>query len=242
MSAFLEVKDLAISFGGVKALQGIHFTMGKGEILGLIGPNGSGKSTAVNIISGVYKQDRGEILFDGQNIPQKMPIHERAKVGMARTFQTPKPFGHYTVWENIYSIALLKHSHKEAAEKTRDVLKMTKLEPYTKMLSAKLPIEKRKWLDLARILATSPKLIMLDEVMAGLNTSEMGESLDLVRTINKEGISIMFIEHVMKAVVDICPRVVVLNEGKILAEGECREVLGRKEVIEAYIGEEIKNA
>jgi ABC-type branched-subunit amino acid transport system ATPase component len=157
-------------------------------------------------------------------------------MGMGRTFQTPKPFGNYSVYNNIFCIALTRHGFKDAAEKTMDILKMTKLEPFKDFCSLKLPIEKRKWLDLARVLALDPKFIMMDEVMAGLNPFEMEESLALVRDINKEGMSVLFIEHVMKAVVNICTRVIVLNEGRYLCEGEPKEVLERNEVIQAYLG------
>jgi branched-chain amino acid transport system ATP-binding protein len=214
----------------------VSFKLSKGEILGLIGPNGSGKSTCVNLISGVYTLDKGEVIFDGKTLMLKDGIVDRANMGIGRTFQTPKPFGNYSVYDNIFTIALQKNSFKDAAEKTSWILNMTKLEPLMNVNSLKLPIEKRKWLDLARILALEPKLIMMDEVMAGLNPTEMDESLALIRKINAEGMSVLFIEHVMKAVVNICTRVIVLNEGKLLCEGEPKEVLQRKEVVEAYLG------
>lgn len=236
MAEMLVNKGISISFGGIKAVQDVSFSIEKGEILGLIGPNGSGKSTCVNLISGTYALDAGEIVFDGQPLSNKQGIVERSHLGMGRTFQSPRPFGNLSVYDNIFSIALQKYNHREAAEKTNDILKMTGLYPLREQNSLKLPIEKRKWLDMARIMATDPKMMMLDEVMAGLNPSEMEESLELVRTINKEGMTILFIEHVMKAVVSICSRVVVLNEGKLLCEGEPNEVLKRDDVIDAYLG------
>lgn len=236
MSVILEVKDLAISFGGIKAVKNANFVLNQGEILGLIGPNGSGKSTCVNMISGVYHQDRGQILYRGRELTAKDTIADRAKMGITRTFQTPKPFGHLSVYQNIYTIALQRYSPKDAAAKTEEILEMTKLAPLASMRSIKLPIEKRKWLDLARILTLDPKIIMMDEVMGGLNPSEMQESLQLVKKINKEGISVLFIEHVMKAVVEVCHRVVVLADGNMLSEGAPEEVLKRPEVIEAYLG------
>jgi branched-chain amino acid transport system ATP-binding protein len=236
MSDILQVANISIAFGGVKAVQDVSFKLSQGEILGLIGPNGSGKSTCVNLISGVYTLDKGEVIFDGKTLTLKDGIVDRANMGIGRTFQTPKPFGNYSVYDNIFTIALQKNSFKDAAEKTSWILNMTKLEPLKNVNSLKLPIEKRKWLDLARILALEPKLIMMDEVMAGLNPTEMDESLALIRKINAEGMSVLFIEHVMKAVVNICTRVIVLNEGKLLCEGEPKEVLQRKEVVEAYLG------
>lgn len=239
MGRLLDVKNLSISFGGIKAVQDLNFHINTGEILALIGPNGSGKSTTVNIISGVYIQNTGTIFFDGKEISPKMSIADRAKLGISRTFQTPKPFAHLSVYDNIYTIALQKNSKAQAAELTDEVLNLTKLYDLKDMKSGKLSIEKRKWMDLARCMATKPKIIMMDEVMAGLNPSEMESSLDLVRAINKEGITVLFIEHVMKAVVSVCTRAIVLNQGKLLCEGEPREVLNNPDVVAAYLGGEV---
>lgn len=238
MGRLLEVTDLSISFGGIKAVQNLNFHIDEGEILALIGPNGSGKSTTVNMISGVYIQNTGKIVFDGKEIPTKMSIAERAKMGIGRTFQTPKPFAHLNVYDNIYTIALQQNSKAQADELTKEILNLTKLYDQRDIRSGKLSIEKRKWLDLARCMATKPKIIMMDEVMAGLNPSEMEDSLNLVRTINKEGITVLFIEHVMKAVVSVCTRAIVLNQGKLLCEGEPRKVLNDPDVIAAYLGGE----
>lgn len=236
MNKLLEVKGLSISFAGIKAVQNLDFHITEGEILGLIGPNGSGKSTTVNLISGVYTPTAGKIFFNGKELSKKMPVTERAHLGIGRTFQTPKPFGNLTVYDNIYTIALQKYSYKKAAEKTREILDITKLSSYSDIVSSKLSIEKRKWLDLSRILATDPKLIMMDEVMAGLNPSEMEESLELIREINRRGITILFIEHVMKAVTSVCTRAVVLNQGMLLCEGKPEDVLADPKVIKSYIG------
>jgi branched-chain amino acid transport system ATP-binding protein len=238
MGKLLEVTDLSISFGGIKAVQNLDFYIDKGEILALIGPNGSGKSTTVNMISGVYVQNNGRIVFDGKEIPTKMSIAERAKLGIGRTFQTPKPFAHLTVYDNIYTIALQQNSKAQAAELTDEILNLTQLYDLRNIKGGKLSIEKRKWMDLARCMATKPKIIMMDEVMAGLNPAEMESSLDLVRTINKEGITVLFIEHVMKAVVSVCTRAIVLNQGRLLCEGEPREVLNNPDVVAAYLGGE----
>lgn len=236
MSALLEVKNLSISFGGIKAVQGVSFEIREGEILGLIGPNGSGKSTCVNMISNVYRPDGGEIYYQGKPLPVSTSIADRAKMGITRTFQTPKPFGNLDVFDNIYTIALQGRSPKEARELTEELLEKTELKPLAHMLSAKLPIEKRKWLDLARILTLQPKLVMMDEVMGGLNPSEMESSIELVKRLQKDGLTILFIEHVMKAVIKVCSRVVVLNGGKVLCSGAPEEVLRRQDVIEAYLG------
>lgn len=237
MSNILVSDNISKAFGGVKAVQNVSFEVKKGEILGLIGPNGSGKSTVVNLITGVYRLDTGKIIFDGNAIPQTESVPKRANRGMGRTFQTPKPFSGLSVYENVYIVGLQEHSPDESERKTREVLDLLELTDSADMLSSKLPIEKRKWLDLARILVNEPKFIMMDEVMAGLNPSEMENSLVLIKRINEEyGVSILFIEHVMKAVVSLCHRCIVLNEGKLLVEGEPREVLNIEEVITAYLG------
>jgi ABC-type branched-subunit amino acid transport system ATPase component len=238
MGKLLEVSDLSISFGGIKAVQDLSFHIDEGEILALIGPNGSGKSTTVNMISGVYIQNKGKVIFKGKELPSKMSIAHRARMGIERTFQTPKPFANLTVYDNIYTIALQQNSRNQAAELTNEILNLTQLFNLRDTKSGKLSIEKRKWMDLARCMATKPKIIMMDEVMAGLNPAEMDSSLDLIRTINKEGIAVLFIEHVMKAVVSVCTRAIVLNQGKLLCEGEPRKVLNNPDVVAAYLGGE----
>lgn len=240
MAALLEIKDLSISFGGVHAVQHVNFDVYQGEILALIGPNGSGKSTCVNLISGVYRPDSGSICFEGKELKTNMTIDQRAKLGIYRTFQTPKPFGHMSVFDNVFSVALQKYNTGEAREQTERVLKMMHLDNIQNMKAAKVSIEKRKWLDLSRILVLNPKIIMMDEVMAGLNHTEMDESLELVREINQSGVTILFIEHVMKAVSSICTRAIVLNEGQLLFEGRTRDALTNEKVIEVYLGKEAK--
>lgn len=241
--SLLEIKGISRSFGGVKAVQKISFTVDQGEALGLIGPNGSGKSTTVNLICGVYSIDEGEIVFDGKVLTKKQDTKDRARLGLCRTFQTPRPFGKLSVHENVLAAALLHNDFNNAYKEVKRALEATELYRYRDMQASKLPIEKRKWLDLARILVTRPKLIMLDEVMAGLNGTEMDASIDLVKRINKEeGITIIVIEHIMKAILRICDRAVVLNDGQVFAEGEPNEVLNRPDVIEAYIGGELNDA
>lgn len=242
MGTLLRAENISISFGGIKAVQNVSFEIKEGEILGLIGPNGSGKSTCVNLISGAYQLDNGSIYFQDKLLSDKDGIVERAWMGIGRTFQSPRPFGNLTVYNNVYTIFLQRYHPSQAHEKTKHILELSGLYDLRDLVSAKLPIEKRKWLDLARVLAIEPKLIMLDEVMAGLNPSEMEESLELVRTVNREGITVLFIEHVMRAVVSLCTRVIVLNEGQLLCEGEPTSVLKRPEVIEAYLGGEVAHA
>ncbi len=231
----LKLNNLQKSFGGVHAINDVGFEVYQGEILGLIGPNGSGKSTCVNLISGVYKQDSGDILFEGRNI-NKLSIPNRSRIGIGRTFQSPKPFTGLTIYESVFTIAIQKMSYQEADKKVMEILELTDLLEVKDWLSEKLPIERRKWLDMARILATDPKVIMLDEVMAGLNPCEIDHSVELVKRINETGITILFIEHVMKAVVKLCSRLVVLNEGKLICQGAPEDVMNNPMVIKAYLG------
>ena len=235
MEKIIEIKGLDKSFGGIHAVDNVSFDIYKGEILGLIGPNGSGKSTCVNLISGVYKPDGGDILFENQSII-KTPISERSRAGIGRTFQSPKPFTGLSVFDSVYTIAVQTRSFKDAEDKTANVLKDMGLFEFADMPCEKLPIEKRKWLDMARIMATEPKVILMDEVLAGLNPNEIDESISLVRQINKSGVTILFIEHVMKAVVNLCSRLVVLNDGQLLAEGDPSVVMNNTDVISAYLG------
>jgi ABC-type branched-subunit amino acid transport system ATPase component len=236
MAKILEVKDLSISFAGIKAVQHLSFSIEQREILGLIGPNGSGKSTTVNMIAGNYIQDEGEVAFNGQPVSKKLSIARRSHLGIGRTFQTPRPFGNLSVYDNVFSIFLQKYNFKDADVRAWEILELSQLAPLGSLAASQLSIEKRKWLDLARVLATEPLFVMMDEVMAGLNPQEMHSSLDFVREINKRGITILFIEHVMQAVVSVCHRAIVLNEGRFLYEGGPREVLENPSVIEAYIG------
>lgn len=237
----LEVCDLCKYFGGVKAVNHISFSLEEGEILGLIGPNGSGKSTTVNLISGIYAPDEGDVIFQGESL-LKYSIPERSRKGIGRTFQTPKPFLGLTVFDSVYTIALQFGTYRQAAAQTKEILTMMELDNLSQLKCDKLPIEKRKWLDMARILATKPKVIMLDEVMAGLNPSEIDESIQLIRKINNQGVSIIFIEHVMRAVTSLSHRIVVLDEGKFLCEGSPERVMNNRRVIEAYLGGGYKNA
>jgi len=242
MPTLLKVTHLKKSFGGVHALKDVSFGLEQGEILGLIGPNGSGKSTFVNAIAGVYKPDGGEVLLDGVNVTAQETA-AMARHGVARTFQSSRPFLNLTVLENVMVAALLHtESTSEAEAEARDCIAITGLDEYIDSKSANLPVEKRRRLDLCRALALKPKIIMLDECLAGLNPREMDEGLALVRKLNGRGISIIFIEHVMKAVCSLCHRVVVLNQGELLAEGAPEAVMKDEKVITAYLGGVTKRA
>ena len=240
MGSLLEVRELKKSFGGIQALKNVSFNVQEGEILGLIGPNGSGKSTFVNVVAGLYKPDGGRVFLKGKDVtgfePPLMALN-----GVARTFQASRPFLNLTVLENVTVAALLRESQVAVAEqKAKEIIKLTGLEEFMYTKSANLPIEKRKRLDLSRALALDPCLLMLDEVMAGLNPKEMEEGMELIRQINQRGITIIFIEHVMKAVISLCHRVIVLNQGELLVEGEPRKVMHDEKVIKAYLGDGYK--
>ena len=241
MKAIMQLDDVDKSFGGVHAIDHLSFDIYEGEILGLIGPNGAGKSTCVNLISGVYQQDSGTISFYGEKL-LRQSIPDRAFMGMGRTFQSPKPFEGLSIRDNVYTVALLyNRTMKEADKATDEILELTDFASIRDLPSAKLPIEKRKWLDMARVLAIRPKLLMLDECLAGLTPTEMEESLALVKRINATGVTILFIEHVMAAVTKLCTRVVVLNEGAFLSQGEPATVMREEAVIKAYLGEDYEN-
>lgn len=240
MKKLIQVKDLDKAYGGVHAINHVSFDIYEGEILGLIGPNGSGKSTMVNLISGVDFQDSGEILYEGHSF-KKQKCFERARLGIGRTFQSPRPFLGLTVWESVFTVALIYNNKEDAKKKTDEIIEMCGFSDIAQTVCSKLPIEKRKWLDMARVLAINPKIICLDECLAGLLPNEMEESIKLIKKINATGVTILFIEHVMSAVTKLCQRLVVLNEGELLCEGLPEEVMKKEIVIKAYLGEDYEN-
>lgn len=243
----MELRGVHKSFGGVHAINDLSFSIYEGEILGLIGPNGCGKSTSVNLMSGVYMQDKGDIVYykedGGEELLKKQTIPTRAHMRIGRTFQTPKPFTDLTVFENIYTITMLYNkSMKTARKEAEEITEFMQLSDIAYERCTKLPIEKRKWLDMARVLAQKPRILMLDECLAGLTPSEMDTSLEIVRKINRTGVTVLFIEHVMSAVTKLCKRVVVMEEGHFMTEGIPEEVMKKPEVIRAYLGEDYQNA
>jgi len=239
----IQVKGLDKSFAGVHAVNNFSFEIYEGEILGLIGPNGCGKSTSVNLMTGVYTQDSGEIIYydrkGNKHILKDQAPPARAKLGIGRTFQTPKPFSDMTVFENVYTVAMLYNKTlKESRAKAEEIIDFVGFNDIAHEKCSKLPIEKRKWMDMARVLAINPRILMLDECLAGLTPSEIEESLEIVRKINSQGITILFIEHVMSAVVNLCERVLVMLEGRFLMEGNPNDVMREPDVIRAYLGED----
>jgi len=251
--AMLEVKNLGISFGGLRAVDDLNMTIEKGELYGLIGPNGAGKTTAFNMLTGVYKPTDGEILLDGVNITGKKTM-EINKLGIARTFQNIRLFKEMTVLDNV-KVGLHNHHkystftavlrlpkyfrvEKEMNERAIELLKVFGLDMYCDALASNLPYGQQRKLEIARALATEPKLLLLDEPAAGMNPNETQELMDTIKLVrDKFDMTVLLIEHDMKLVSGICERLTVLNFGKVLAEGDTSEVLNNKEVIAAYIGD-----
>jgi branched-chain amino acid transport system ATP-binding protein len=228
-------------FGGVAAVDGVTFSVRPGEVLGLIGPNGAGKTTLLNCISGIHRPDQGEIRWDGdQRIDGRRP-HQVAALGIARTFQVVQPFNAMTVRENVAVGAFFgaggRRSHQAAFQLADRALERTGLERVADLSAASLTVPDRKRLEVARALATQPRLLLLDEVMAGLNHVEVDAALEIVRQLKAEGMTTVLIEHVMRVIVGVCDRVIVLHFGKLLAEGTPDQVLQDSRVVEAYLGE-----
>lgn len=228
-------------FGGVAAVDGVSIAVGKGEIVGIIGPNGAGKTTLLNCISGVYRLDGGDIRWEDASIAG-MPPFRVARLGIGRTFQIVRPFGSMTARENaaigaLFGRAGARRGLKEAFAIADEVLELVGLKAKANDPVAALTIPDRKRLEVARAVATRPYLLLLDEVMAGLNNVEVDEALEMVRAVHATGVTVVLIEHVMRVIVGICDRAVVLESGRVLAEGEPEVVLRDERVIQAYLGE-----
>ena len=235
--SLLEVKKVSRFFGGITAVKDVTFDITKGEIVGLIGPNGAGKTTLFNVVNGFYQPSRGEVFFKGEKISGLKP-HQICQRGLARTFQVVKPLQRMSVLDNVVASAFLRaKDRKEADEIAADVLNFTALYDDRNVISKGLPLGKRKRLEIARALATQPDLLLLDESFAGLNPSELDESIQIIRNIKQKGITIMIIEHHMKVIMSISDRIVVLSYGEKLAEGTPLEIGKNSQVIEAYLGE-----
>ncbi len=249
----LQVNALSISFGGLRAVDDLNLTINKGELYGLIGPNGAGKTTAFNLLTGVYKPNQGKIILDGKDITglSTMDIN---KAGVARTFQNIRLFKDLTVLDNVkvglhnrYEYSTLAgilrlprffKTEKEMNEKAMELLAVFGLEKEADFLASNLPYGKQRKLEIARALATNPKLLLLDEPAAGMNPNETQELMDTISFVRKNfNMTILLIEHDMRLVSGICERLTVLNFGRVLAEGPTAEVLNNPEVITAYLGE-----
>lgn len=251
--ALLEVSNLTISFGGLRAVDDFNLEIKKGQLYGLIGPNGAGKTTVFNLLTGVYKPNEGIIKLDGEDITGLKTI-EINKAGIARTFQNIRLFKelsvidnvkaglhnnyHYTTIEGIFRLPNYFKVEKEMTEKAMELLKVFDLDKEADYLAANLPYGKQRKLEIARALATEPKLLLLDEPAAGMNPNETGELMDTIRFVREKfGMTILLIEHDMKLVSGICEELTVLNFGRILTKGETGTVLNDPQVITAYLGE-----
>ncbi len=239
--SLLDVRNVAMFFGGLAAINQVSFETREGEILGLIGPNGAGKTTMFNVVNGFHKPSRGEVFFKERKISGLKP-HQVCRLGIARTFQVVKPLQRMSVFDNVIASAFLRVKTKDQAEEIAlETIRFTGLFDDRDMISKGLPLGKRKKLEIARALATQPELLLLDESFAGLNPAELDESIEIIKGIKERGVTIMIIEHHMKVIMSISDRIVVLNYGEKIAEGTPKEISSNRIVVEAYLGEE-KNA
>jgi branched-chain amino acid transport system ATP-binding protein len=234
----LEVQHLTKDFGGLRAVDSLDLGIEEGEILGLIGPNGAGKSTVFNCVAGVYPPTRGHIYFRSEEISGRKPW-DLCKYGMARTFQIVKPFASKSVLYNVMVGAFaITDKTNEAREKALWVLEFLNFEDRKDMRAGNLTIADRKRLEIARALATEPKLLLLDEVMAGLRPAEVDEMVAIIRRLRDQGVTIFVIEHIMRAIMALSDRIVVIQFGQKIAEGVPQQVAADENVIKAYLGEE----
>ncbi len=232
----LHISHVSKHFGGNIAVHDVSFSVDEKQIFGLIGPNGAGKTTLFNCITGFFPATSGDLIFDNKKINNLRP-DEVCRLGMARTWQRVKPLGSLTVLENVMIGAFsITNVTREAEGIAREQLQMVGLTDYAAKSAGSLPIGLKKKLELARVLATRPKMLLLDEICGGLNHTETSAILDIIRSIRKKGATIVFIEHDMKAVTSICDRIVVLNSGEKLAEGTPEEITNNPDVIAAYLG------
>ena len=238
--ALLEGRKVSKSFGGVQALSQVDFTVERGTIVGLIGPNGAGKTTLFNAVAGAFKPTSGRVVFDEADITG-LPANAVCRLGMARTFQVTRPFGAMTCLENVMVAAINRHPQKPRAfieSSAREKLSFVGLAEMEGVEARHLNVIQKKRLEMARALATEPKLLMLDEVLGGLNTQEISQAVEFIRSLRDQlGLTVLWIEHVMGAIMQAAERVIVLDQGRVLMAGTPDEVVNDPRVIQAYLGE-----
>jgi branched-chain amino acid transport system ATP-binding protein len=238
----LDVEGLSKHFGGVQAVLDLSFQVHEGEILGVIGPNGSGKTTTFHLITGFHRPDRGRVHFLDRQITGLAP-HAVCALGLCRTFQVAKPFPDISVHRNVLMGALLRHPDPALASvRATEVLERVGLEGRAQMTAGSLTTIDQRRLEVARALATEPKLLLLDETMAGLNPTEVGEAIRLISALRERGLTVVVVEHVMRAVMSLSDRIVVLDQGCKIAEGSPSEIAANPRVIQAYLGKEYQGA
>jgi branched-chain amino acid transport system ATP-binding protein len=234
----LTLERVTKRFGGLTAVRDVSFEVREGDLLGIIGPNGAGKTTLFNVISGYYRPDGGRVLLGGRDVGGEPP-HVICRLGLTRTFQIVKPFGNLSVLDNVMIGALTRLPRVAAArDEAARVIETCGLGPYAAARAKALPVGLRKRLEVARALATRPRLLLLDEVMAGLNPTELGGIVELIRRLHAEGLTLIVIEHIMAAMMRLARRIVVLHHGETIAEGRPDEITRDRRVIDAYLGEE----
>jgi len=242
MSALLEVCNVSRSFGPLRAVREVSFSVREGELLGLIGPNGAGKSTLYNLLAGMLKPNSGQLIFEGRNIAGWRP-YEVARAGIARTFQIPKPFRQMTVLENVIISALLRDRVVAAARRTAEaILTEVGLTRYADSPIGVLTAGLLKRLEVARALALRPRLVLFDEIMAGLTTAEVKVMTDMVSGLPARGVTVIWVEHVLYAIMNAAHRILVLNRGELIADGTPEQVAKDPATIKAYLGEEMRFA
>ncbi len=236
--AYFEARGITKLFGGLAAVNGVDFKVEQGQIYGLIGPNGSGKTTIFNLINAYFPLTKGEILFEGKKI-SGLKTYQICKRGVGRTFQVVKPLKRMTVMDNVVASAFLHAASKaEAVKAAESTVEFCELTSYKDKLAKSLPIASRKRLEIARALATKPKLLLLDETAAGLNPSEVEGAITLIKKIRESGVTIIIVEHIMKVIMTISDRILAINHGMVIAEGSPAEVAADHSVIAAYLGED----
>ena len=234
----LTLENVTKRFGGLTAVRAVSLDVRERELVGIIGPNGAGKTTLFNVVSGYYRPEEGRVIFAGSDVTGRAP-HDICRLGLTRTFQIVKPFGNLSVLDNVMIGALTRTPTVRAARSDAErVVETCGLAPYATARARALPIGLRKRLEVARALATRPRVLLLDEVMAGLNPTELGGMVDLIRRLHAEGLTVIVIEHIMAAMMRLAQRIVVLHHGEKIAEGTPAQIVADRRVVDAYLGEE----